>query len=348
MNVYLVTHARHAQELASTREEKRSLALNLARLDGERHLALYNMFLGHLWTEAPGLSDKAKAFKDDPDWQLAALEVLYHLNGRNARRLIFTAAEKAKKRKSPLAEVAARCWTAVKSRPYGDPTLPRSPHDPSWTEEDRFDLEAVLARVVPVPDEPEDTHPAAEPEKPAEAPSAARPVASTFVPPKEGLFSKLKRKLFGGDDDEDELSTAPTTRLGREADAPPVTDENDTAETAGPPAAPIASPAPRTPVGPPPAALRFEGCLHEGGSALTGATRLAFALYDAEDATKPLWEEAHAEVPVRQGNFAVNLGLEHRLPSPLPNVVWLGVGVSGQREMTPRTRLTRARSVVQG
>jgi hypothetical protein len=346
MNVYLVNHARHAQELASTREEKRSLALNLARLDGERHLALYNMFLGHLWTEAPGLSDKAKAFKDDAEWQLAALEVLYHLNGRNARRLIFTAAEKAKKRKSPLAEVAARCWTAVKSRPYGDPTLPRSPHDPSWTEEDRFDLEAVLARVVPVPEEPEEA-PAPEAEKPVELASAARPVASTFVPPKEGLFSKLKRKLFGGEDDDD-LPTSAPSRAGRETETSHGSDAPEAVEPES--AAPVAagSPVPRVPVGPPPAALRFEGCLHEGGSALSGAATLAFALYDAEDATKPLWQEAHAEVPVRQGNFAVNLGLEHRLPSPLPNVVWLGVGVSGQREMTPRTRLTRARSVVQG
>jgi hypothetical protein len=346
MNVYLVNHARHAQELASTREEKRSLALNLARLEGERHLAIYNMFLGHLWTEAPGLSDKGKAFKDDPEWQLAALEVLYHLNGRNARRLIFTAAEKAKKRKSPLAEVAARCWSAVKNRPYGEPTLPRSPHDPSWTEEDRFDLEAVLARVVPVPEEPE-AAPAAETEKPTEVPSAARPVASTFVPPKEGLFSKLKRRLFGSEDEDEPGASAPS-RPGRESEPGDASDAQVEVDPVATAPGEVRTSAPRVPVGPPPAALRFEGCLHDAGTSLTGSTTLAFALYDTEDASKPMWQEAHADVPVRQGNFSVNLGLQARLPSPLPNIVWLGIGVSGQREMTPRTRLTRARSVVQG
>ena len=346
MSLYMVNHARHAQEISATKEEKRSLALNLARLDGERHLAIYNMFLGHLATEGPGLTDKAKPFKDDTEWQLAALEVLYHLNSRGARRLVFTAAEKARKRKLPLAEITSRCWTAVKSRPYGDPTLPRSPHDPSWTEEDRFDLEEVLARTVPVPEVPEDETPA-EPEPVVETPTAARAVASTFVPQKQGLFSKLKRKLFGGEETEDDAPPPRRRAEGRTGDPQevvepaletgPVDEPNETASTAA-----------GRPLGPPPAALRFEGCLHEGGAARSGPTAFTFALYVTDDATTPVWQEALPEVAVQQGNFTVHLGMQARLPSPMPAVIWLGVGVDGQREMNPRTRLSRARSVVQG
>jgi hypothetical protein len=346
MSVYLVTHARHAQEVPASKEEKRALALNLARLDGERHLALYNMFLGHLATEGPGLTDKAKPFKDDTDWQLAGLEVLYHLNGRNARRLVFGAAERARKRKAPLADLTARCWAAVKSKPYGDPTLPRSPHDPDWTEEDRFDLVDVLARVAPLPvedEEPAGTAPEPAP-APGPAPSAARPALRAFSPPKEGLFGRLKRKLFGGDDeagDEGASDTAPPRsddEAPSELDAPgPEPGRNE----ASPPPAPIVS-------GPAPAALRFEACLHDGGAMRAAPVDLAFALYDGEDAAAPIWQERHGDVALTQGTFVVHLGLETRLPVPLPNIVWIGLRVDGRPEMRPRTRLSRARSVVQG
>lgn len=346
MSVYLVTHARHAQEVPATKDEKRALALNLARLDGERHLAVYNMFLGHLSTEGPGLTDKAKPFKDDTEWQLAGLEVLYHLNGRNARRLLFNAAEHARKRKAPLADLAARCWAAVKSRPYGEPTLPRSPHDPDWTEEDRFDLVDVLARVAPAPlDAGVADPPVAEtPSATGPAPSAARPSVRPFTPPKEGLLSRLKRKLFGSEED-DAADAEPTVPTETEDGSP----EPGPAMEAPHPGLSSAADDPKpVPVGPPPAALRFEGCLHEGGATRTAPVDLQFALYSAEDAPSPIWQERIGGVTPRDGTFVVHLGLDERLPAPLPNVVWLGLSVAGRPEMRPRARLSRARSVVQG
>ena len=39
--------------------------LNLARLEGERHVAIYNAMLGKLATEGPTLTDKVKPFKDE-------------------------------------------------------------------------------------------------------------------------------------------------------------------------------------------------------------------------------------------------------------------------------------------
>ncbi|MCA9541159.1 MAG: HEAT repeat domain-containing protein, partial [Myxococcales bacterium] len=133
--VYLINHFRH--EAATTPEEKRALALNLARMDSERYVALFNAMLGGLATRDDRLFEQQKPLKEDSAWQLAGLEVLSHLNSREAKRLLHNAATRGKGKSKPIAE---RLWPMIKSRPYGDPTLPRSPHDPQWTEADNFNL----------------------------------------------------------------------------------------------------------------------------------------------------------------------------------------------------------------
>lgn len=336
LGLYLVNHLRQTGPAAMTPEEKRALALNLARLDPERYLAFFNAMLGGLHTADPGMTQKFKPFKDDPDLQLAALEVLYHLNSREARRMLYHATQQAKAG-SAIKDVADRIWRAVKGRPYGDPQLPRSPHDPEWTEEDAFDLLQVLDQVAPVEEAPAEDE--SEPEEVAEAPAAGKK-RSRFDRPRGGLLSRLRRRLFGGDDDEplDAADDAVEEAAGAEGDG-------ETPEDAGP--AP-ADETPTEPEGPPPALLHFDAVLLDGPEIWSGKVPMTFSLYVEEGAAEPVWREVHESVAVDKGAFAVDLGARKRLPSPLPNVVWLGVDVDGGGELQPRTRLSRARSVVQG
>ncbi len=330
LGLYLVNHLRQTPVSHMTDGEKRALALNLARIDHERYFAFFNAMLGSVASDEAALVAKFKPFKDDQGLQLAALEVLYHLNHRNARKLIYGASQHAR---GGVKDVAARLWGAVKGLPYGEPKLPRSPHDPDWTEADAFDLLQVLEQIAPVKEEVVEEPP------PEEEKAPARPQKSRFDKPKGGgLLSRLRSKLFGG---------------GAEA-----SDEGDEhvdavdLEEAGPPAqgadVPEAAAAPAAPLGPPPAALRFEAVLLEGPEIWSGRVPMTFALYTEEGANAPVWTETLDGVDVDKGAFEVQLGLRQRLPAPLPNVVWLGVDVDGEGEARPRTRLSRARSVVQG
>ncbi|MCB9543310.1 MAG: hypothetical protein H6703_12800 [Myxococcales bacterium] len=139
LGLYLVNHFRHGA--AQGFDEKRALALALARLDAERFRPLFNAMLGGLASRDERLVAQQKPIKDDGEWQLAGLEVLYHLHDREARRLLFNAATKGRGAHRGDAE---RLWAVVKSVPYGEPALPRSRHDPEWSEGDEFDLLAML------------------------------------------------------------------------------------------------------------------------------------------------------------------------------------------------------------
>ncbi len=339
LSLYLQNHVRHDE--AQTLHEKRAVAMNLARLDPVRFTPLFNAMLGKLATEGPGLTDRFKPLKNEEDWQLAALEVLYHLNSQQAHRLVFNAQKRVK---GALAEPIKRAWRIVKSHPYGDPTLPRSRHDPEWSETDDLGFLALVERDFKevVGEEPE-----------PELPPEEAPKPSKFEREKSGLFGKLK-SIFSrapeeaappGEDAEgeavegavEEASGAPTSEVAPERSTP---------HAAVQPGAPTE---PRRYVGPARAALRFEAMLLEGEGAYEGELPMTFTLYAEADGSWPVWRERRESVPVKNGTFEVVLGVDDgRLPDVLPGEVWLGISVDGEPELMPRPRLSRARSVVQG
>jgi hypothetical protein len=350
--LYLVNACKHVQgdgpqspPTPATREEKRALLLNLTRLDGERQLPLVNAFLGALHTEGPGLTDRQKPLKDDVDLQLAALEVLVHLRSRGARRLIFNAAERARRVGSPIAETFAAVWGVLKAAPYGDAHLPRSPHDPAWTEADRFELDTWLegqrAEAAPAAAQPtgavsERVDEPLTPPRPA--PLRASPQAVPDAPEKPGLFERLKRKFLG--DSPAEPANSPRS------DAPP----GPEVETSLPPA-PAAETEPPAPTSPPtpvyPATLLIEA--HIEGGLESGASTLAFecALYATSSEQTPLWRDtvlARCAGP----RVVLELGRSIPLPAPLPASVWLDLSQKGHEAAAARIQLSRARSVVHG
>ncbi|MCA9525177.1 MAG: HEAT repeat domain-containing protein, partial [Myxococcales bacterium] len=188
--IYLVNHLRHGE--VERPEELRALALGLCRLDIPRALPVLNAMLGKLATPDERLVGQQAPFKAGDDMQLAALEALYAINSRESRRLIFNVREKA--RKGPVAETASLLWQVVKARPYGEPELPRSPHDPEWLEDvDGVDLatrlQAILAEEAGPEPEPEPLPEIDEADLPPLPPEGEQPSGG-------GLFGRLKRKLF--------------------------------------------------------------------------------------------------------------------------------------------------------
>jgi hypothetical protein len=93
------------------------------------------------------------------------------------------------------------------------------------------------------------------------------------------------------------------------------------------------------------AALVFEADV-EG--AASGQMRLELALYDKSDATQPVWTESQSTFLEAGRKLRLELGRERPLPAPLPAEVWLGLSVNALSESTPRIKVSRARSVVQG
>ena len=85
---YILNHYR--QDAAKTEQEKRAVALKLARIDIDRHMPIFNAILGRIATKEDRYIKRMKPRKDDIDYQRAGLEVLYHLNSREARRLLLT------------------------------------------------------------------------------------------------------------------------------------------------------------------------------------------------------------------------------------------------------------------
>ena len=149
------------------------------------------------------------------------------------------------------------------------------------------------------------------------------------------LFGRLKAKIFGDEDGEGGVRTD----LGGDEDEDDE-DEGD-AEVDEVAAGPVDQ-------GRPAAALRFEAVLLEGQEAFSGKVPVQFALYTDEAAADPVWRERHDLSLGETGHFEVMLGLRERLPPALPNIVWLGMDFDNSGEVQPRTRISRARSVVQG
>jgi len=350
--LYLVNACKHVQgdgpqspPTPATREEKRALLLNLARLDGERQLPLVNAFLGGLHTEGPGLTDRQRPLKDDVDLQIAALEVLLHLRSRSARRLIFNAAERSRRAGTPVADTFAAVWSVLKSAPYGDAQLPRSPHDPAWTEADRFDLDAWLERQRTEAETASAQQPETPPERVTEAPAApaqrpgrASPRPASEPPAKPGLFERLKRTLLG----DMPAPEAPLPRSGErptpEAEAPAPA-HADTAPT--PQAA--SSPSPQVF----PATLLIEAHLDAETPSAVSRLTLDCALYATSNDPTPLWREAVVARCVGP-RVTLELGRGTPLPAPLPASVWLDLGRPGETTPAVRIQLSRARSVVHG
>lgn len=74
--------------------------------------------------------------------------------------------------------------------------------------------------------------------------------------------------------------------------------------------------------------------------ALEGPVQLRFALYNAAAGGAAVWEEAHPNVPLFEGYYAVELGSIEALDADiLLNAQFLGVSIDGGAELSPRTPL---------
>lgn len=86
------------------------------------------------------------------------------------------------------------------------------------------------------------------------------------------------------------------------------------------------------------AQLLYTGELSDAdGVPVDGVEGFTFAVYAAAEGGDPLWTEAHPQVPVVDGHFAIRLGDQAPLdPMLFDGATWLGVQRDGAPEMTPR------------
>lgn len=90
-----------------------------------------------------------------------------------------------------------------------------------------------------------------------------------------------------------------------------------------------------------PPMISFQGVLTDpGGSGITDLLDVMFSIYDVPESGTAKWSEAQA-VDVSDGLFNVFLGEVNPLPDSIftGQVLWLGVAVEPDAEMTPRHRL---------
>lgn len=110
-----------------------------------------------------------------------------------------------------------------------------------------------------------------------------------------------------------------------------------TLERPGEPAPAIAAAAATTPQ-----LILYQGRLtDEGGAPRNGPVNLIMSLYPEPAGGSPLWNEAHAGVPLTDGIFNVLLGSVNAFPFNAFNTAerYLALSVDGQPEMIPRLRL---------
>ncbi|MEE2787369.1 MAG: hypothetical protein VX589_08525, partial [Myxococcota bacterium] len=340
---YLLNHYR--QDAAKTEQEKRAVALNLARIDIDRHMPIFNAMLGRCAIREDRYIKRAKPRKDDLDYQRAGLEVLYHLNSREARRLLYNAAEKGA---GPGKLYAERVWRLIKSKAYGEPTLPRSTHDPEYDAETAFNLDEALHafekdRIETAP------------------PKAAEPA---------GLFGKIKTRIFSRSKKPEAMQPARTEQKSVSApevdvaepaapvvieaeSAAPVVDApelppsgQDIASSRTEGESPLSKPA-DAPIGPVRAGLKLEASVSADRRKWSGTLPMTFAIYDAATGGKALWSERKKAVTITAGRFEVLLGTDMaRLPG-LPEKIWLSIDIDGEI-LEPRAEVSRYRSIVQG
>ncbi len=322
---YLINHLRQGE--AETGLEKRALALNIARLGLSRHVPFINAMLGGCASQDSRLIRVMNPIKDDADYQRAALEVMYHLGNREARRLVYNAAHKGR---GTGRKLSRRLWHVIKSRPYQEPNLPRSPHDPEYSEDETFDFMGMIARFEAEHGEP-----------PAED---------------DSFFGRIKSAIFGQADAEAptpprQKPTGPANDIEPlvETDIPhqveSVHDADETAQSA--PENAEQEPAAEAPLGPVRAGLKIEAVVSQLGQRTSGSLPMQFHLYTSKTDTKAIWSEYRDQVTVTAGRFEVLLGLNRERIPGLPEKVWLAVEIDGD-ELEPRTELSRYRSVIQG
>ena len=256
--------------------------------------------------------------------------MLYHLKSRDARRIIYKAANEGR---GDQHQMAVRLWNVIKSQPYAEAAFPRSTHDPEYTEDDEFDFRRMVADY-------ERAH--------------GGPVSKGE---EDGFFGRLKAKLFGSDAPT-EPPTAPPPPLApddgrlRPSDSARDAEQTDTSVdsssgAAQVPSAEFSEPEPAKDLGPPRAGMRIEAVLSASGGKWSGVLPMTFSIYPDQRAKTPLWVESRTDVTVTAGRFEVLLGVDDaRLPG-LPEKVWLGIEIEGD-ELEPRSELSRYRSVIQG
>lgn len=87
--------------------------------------------------------------------------------------------------------------------------------------------------------------------------------------------------------------------------------------------------------------MNYRGVLTDAGGDLVpnGSYSLNFRMYTTPDAGKAIWSETQ-KVQITDGIFNVNLGEVVPLSAKFDRPYWLGIGVNGELELTPRIQLT--------
>ncbi len=316
LGAYLVAHLRRNHQRMDDKE-KRLLALNLARIDARRYLAAFNLMLGSVGSKSEDLVGQHKPYPDDLGLQLAGLEVLYRLNTREARRIIWEAQQAALPR-SEVRRILTWAWEAVKHKPYGDPELPRSRLHPEWVPEDEVEL---LSLIRPEGDEEFDGD-----EEDGES----------------GLLGRISRRartLLKTEEEElaeeeaAEAEEEAAEAAAAEAEHP---ERRYLKERASGSLAPGGTRVPGTPV-----VFALRARLRQRGVLVDDLVGVTFRLYDTMTASNALWEEAHPRVVVQKGVVAELLGVYTPLPERLPAELFLGISVHGGPEMHPRLPVRR-------
>jgi hypothetical protein len=100
--------------------------------------------------------------------------------------------------------------------------------------------------------------------------------------------------------------------------------------------------APSAPSSEPSSVISYQGVLNNAnGQAVTGIYSMTYRLYNTPDGITPLWTEYQPSVSVVSGLFSVYLGDFTPLTQTIftRQALYLGVTVSTDSEMTPRTRI---------
>jgi len=324
---YLFNHLRRHASIMDDRE-KRTLALNLARIHPERYLPIFNLMLGRLANDSPQWLAGHEPFPDDAGLQHAALEILYRLNSRRARRLLWEVSQRAT---DPDLQTFVWAWEAVKRQPYGEPELPRSRLDPEWTQEDDQDIHSLLRPVA---------------ERMAAEARASTPASGQQEP--SGLLGRISRRartLITRPGEEGEGGAEEAGEETPEAHAPRLTAvERSRARLREQVAKRVRPAAAEDNDAGPPLLLALSARITENSQLCNDIMRVTFRLYDGEATLAPLWDERHERVLVRDGGLEVVLGTQRPLPGTLPADLYLGVQVHGSAELTPRLRITREES----
>ena len=92
-----------------------------------------------------------------------------------------------------------------------------------------------------------------------------------------------------------------------------------------------------------PQTMSYQGVLRDasGVPVLDGVYDLTFRLHDAATGGTALWSETRM-IEVSDGIFSIVLGAFTGIDLPFDAQYWLGISVSGDPELSPRTRLTSA------